>query len=191
MENLRAFLEQDLTVSDKDWSIIKQKTHSDSCAKGQILTATGTVENHLYFLLDGAVRLYYSAENKDITLNIGFPNAFISAYTSFLTQEKSNFTLETLTTCRYCYLTHSGLDYIYEHTQCGHELGRILTEQIFLYLSQRENSFLLKSPTERYLDLFHEQPKLIQEIPQKYLASYIGVTPQALSRIRAKLSESN
>jgi DNA-binding MarR family transcriptional regulator len=78
---------------------------------------------------------------------------------------------------------------IYQQTDCGQELGRILTEQLFLYLSHRENAFMLKSPTQRYLDLFEEQPRLIQEIPQKYLASYIGITPQALSRIRAKLGQ--
>ena len=191
MDKLRDFLEQYITISDEDWVIIKQKVKSANGSNGQTLTAPLDIENNLYFLTEGVVRLYFSAENKDITLNIGFPSSFISVYTSFLTRENSDFTLESLTAFSCYYFTHSDLDYIYEHTTCGQELGRILTERIFLYLSQRENSFLLKSPTERYLDLFQEQPWLIQEIPQKYLASYIGVTPQALSRIRARLSESN
>jgi len=80
---------------------------------------------------------------------------------------------------------------MYGLTDCGQELGRILTEQIYLYFSSRENAFLLRSPTERYLDLFKEQPRLIKEIPLKHLASYIGVTPQALSRIRARIVQTD
>ena len=187
MNVFKQFLEQHLILSDRDWLIISALLKTDDCEKGATLTSLGKVEDKLYFITEGAFRLYYEQETKDITLNIGFPGGFMSSYTSYLTRRPSDFILEALTPCSFTYISYEDLSDIYEQTNCGHELGRILTEQLFLYLSHRENSFMLKSPTQRYLDLFEEQPRLIQEIPQKYLSSYIGITPQALSRIRAKL----
>lgn len=188
MESFKEFLNQHISVSEDDWNYIKENVHQQSCDKNFELTAFEEVEDNVYFLLSGITRLYYDAEEKEITLNIGFPNAFISSYSSFLTKEPSQFTLQSLTPCQYLCLSHSALEDLYKKTSCGQSLGRLFAEGLFLYLSKRENDFLLKSPTQRYLDLFEEQPRLIQEIPQKYLASYIGITPQALSRIRAKLS---
>jgi len=180
-----------MSISDKDWSLIANRLVFSECIKGQELTSLDSIEKKLYFLLDGAVRLYYELENKDVTLNIGFPNSFISSYTSYLTRTPSDFILEALTPCTYLEISYDDLNDIYALTECGQQLGRILTEHLFLYLSHRENAFMLKTPTERYLDLFEEQPRLIREIPQKYLSSYIGITPQALSRIRARLGNND
>jgi CRP-like cAMP-binding protein len=191
LNELRKYLEQHLRITDEDWELIVPKLSKDDCQKGDVLTSLSMVEDKLYFLLDGAFRLFYEQETKDVTINIGFPNSFMSSYSSYLTRQSSNFILQALTPCRYIYIKHQDLHQIYEQTECGQQLGRILTEQIFLYLSHRENAFMLKSPTQRYLDLFEEQPRLIQEIPQKYLSSYIGITPQALSRIRAKLGQTD
>jgi CRP-like cAMP-binding protein len=191
MEAFKSYLKTHLHVSDADWEIIKPRLQEKTCAKFEQLTRQDRVEDTLYFIVDGVIRLFHEGENKDTTLNFAFPNEFISSYSSFLRQEKSEFILESLTDCSLIFLKRKDLYELYELTECGHELGRILTENFFIYLSKRESDFLLKSPTERYLDLFENQPHWVQEIPQKYLASYIGVTPQALSRIRAKLVKSN
>lgn len=187
MEEFKVFLNRHMEISPEDWEVINSKLQFKSAHKDEILTEHKKVEDNIYFLQSGAVRLFYEGENKDVTLNIGFPKDFIGSHSSFLTREKSEFLLQCLTPCEMAYISHIDLVDIYANTICGHQLGRIFIEKIFLYLSKRENSFLLKSPTERYLDLFKEQPQLVLDIPQKYLASYIGITPQALSRIRAKL----
>ena len=187
MQELKQYLEQYLAIAEKDWQYIQSQLLLEQGEKGDILTKQGHVENHLYFLCSGVARLFHEGDEKDITVNFGFPFEFISAYSSFLLNKKSNFMLQLLTPSTFIKISRESLEDIYIHTSCGHHFGRILTEKIVLYLSKRETSFMLRSPTERYLDLFEEHPRLIQEIPQKYLASYIGITPQALSRIRAKL----
>jgi len=187
VNQFKTFLEQHLNLTEEDWLTIEKKIQIGSSKKRSVVTKAGSTEDRLYFLLDGIFRLYFEAENKDITLNFGFPGSFISSYTSFLTQKKSDFFLESLTQSNYIFMTRSGLSDLYHTTSCGNQLGLIFTEYNFLYLSKRETDFLIKSPTQRYLDLFEDQAQLIQEIPQKYLASYIGITPQALSRIRAKI----
>lgn len=185
---LRTTLEQHVAISDADWDYINTKLELFKAEKGETLTQSNSTECNLYFICSGISRLYYEKETRDITLNFGFPDNFISSYSSFLTQKGSEFVLQTLTPSVLIKISKVDLDEIYRETKCGQELGRLFAEQFFLYMSQRETDFMLKSPTERYLDLFDQQPRLIQEIPLKYLASYIGVTPQALSRIRAKIS---
>ena len=80
------------------------------------------------------------------------------------------------------------LEIIYDKTEIGNTIGRLASEDLFMKKSKRELSLLIQSAEERYLNLFTEQPELLQFIPLKYIASYIGVTPQALSRIRKRIS---
>ena len=187
MNSLKLFLEQHLALSDSDWQYIAGRVDMVSLTKKSMLTDQGKKEGKVYFIDEGVLRLFHDGENKEITLSFGFPNSFISSYSSFLTGEESEFALEALTSCRLIGIDKSQLEDIYLNTDCGQELGRVFAEDLFVYMSRRETSFLLRSPTERYLDLFNHQPQLIREIPLKYLASYIGITPQALSRIRAKI----
>lgn len=187
-KQLKILLEEQVPISTTDWEYILSKLQLKNVKKGTSLTTEGLVEQNLYFLHQGICRLFYEKEDRDITINFGFPKGFISSYSSFLTEKPSQFILEALTDCEVLIIPKSELEQIYKHTKCGQQLGRIFSEQFFLYLSERETSFMLNSPTERYLALFEEHPRLVQEIPLKFLASYIGITPQALSRIRAKIN---
>ena len=77
---------------------------------------------------------------------------------------------------------------IYSKTAVGNVIGRKAAESLFLEKAKRELALLNDSAEQRYLNLFTEQPELILQIPLKYIASYIGITPQALSRIRRRIS---
>lgn len=187
MGDLRTYLENHFEISEGDWEYIQTKLKELKFVKNAIITEQGRVEDSIYFVEEGILRLFYEAENRDITLNLGFPNGFISSYSSFLKGAPSDFILQTLSPCTLLQVKKADLEEIYQNTICGNALGRLFSEQQFLYHSQRETDFMTLSPTERYLNLFEKQPELIRQIPLKYLASYIGITPQALSRIRGKL----
>ena len=83
--------------------------------------------------------------------------------------------------------SYKNLQEVYKKTSIGNTLGRLSSERLFLIKSKREISLLNETAEERYLKLFDERPELIKEIPLKYIASYIGVTAQALSRIRKRI----
>ena len=76
---------------------------------------------------------------------------------------------------------------VYQQTQIGNLIGRLTAERLFLIKSKREQNLLNLSAEERYMNLFKERPELIKVIPLKYISSYIGVTAQALSRIRKRV----
>lgn len=187
MERLRKILEEKVAISESDWKFISSKLHVKEFNKKDLLTSTSKVENKIYFIIEGVFRLFIELAEKDVTIDFGFPNRFLSSYSSFLTQTPSVASIQSLTKSKAIFITREDLHEIYKQTNAGESIGRIFAEDFFLYKSKRELSFMKDSPTERYLNLQKEQQQLIQEIPQKYLASYIGITPQALSRIRAKI----
>ena len=187
MDNLKNILKEKVEISENDWKFIESKLQIATLKKKDFLTETNAIEQKIYFILEGVFRIYIELPEKDVTSDFGFPNKFISSYSSFLTQTQSVACIQSLTKSKVIFITREDLDEIYKNTSCGESIGRVFAEEFFMYKSKRELSFMKDSPTERYLNLFKEQQNLIQEIPQKYLASYIGITPQALSRIRAKI----
>ena len=86
-------------------------------------------------------------------------------------------------------ISYKNLQEVYNVTKIGDRIGRYTSERLYLIKSKREQSLLNETPDQRYLNLLKERPNLIQLTPLKYIASYIGVTPQALSRIRKRNSE--
>lgn len=188
MDQVRTYLEQFVELNDSDWNVFSSKLIKTTFPKNTVLIKTGQIENHLSFIEKGTVRFYIPKEDNDITFGFKFDNHFISAYDSFITQSKSYYQIETLTSTVLWSLTFLDLQDIYNNTKVGNIIGRKVAENLFMMKAKREQSLLRETAEERYLNLFSEQPKLIKEIPLKFLASYIGVTPQGLSRIRKRIT---
>ena len=147
------------------------------------------IENHISFIESGVVRLFIPKDNpeKDITFGFSFKNQFVSAYDSFLTQSPSNYQLQALTDTTILSISYKDLQLVYKSTRIGNLIGRLTAEDLFLIKSKREQNLLNLNAEQRYLKLFKERPELLKYVPLKYISSYIGVTAQALSRIRKRL----
>ena len=188
MEEVKKFLEQICPISDPDWAFISSKLYEEKFKKKTTLIKMGGIENYMSFLSEGIVRYYIPEEESDLTFGFLFENQFVTAYDSFITQSPSPYQIETLTDVTLWRISFNDLQEIYKKTESGNFIGRRMAENMFLIKSKREMALLSKTAEERYLDLFRERPNLIKEIPLKYIASYIGVTPQALSRIRKRIT---
>ena len=188
MEKIYQYYQQTFNISDHDWDIFSSKlVKQDFKKKAQILKK-GETEKYLSLIEEGIIRFYLPKIEYDITINLAFAGSFASVYDSFLTQSPSTYCFEAITNTTLWRLTYDDLQSIYAETTIGNLIGRKAAEQLYLLIKQRELSFLNKTAEERYLDLFESRPELIKLIPLKYIASYIGVTPQALSRIRRRIS---
>ena len=189
MDKIRNYIETITEVNDKDWQFFSSKLKKRQFQKKTIITEIGQTENYISFIEKGIIRLLIpKKEGEEITFGFSFENEFISAYDSFLTQSPSLYELETLTDVEMWSMSYEDLQEVYKETSIGNALGRISSERLYLIKSKREQSLLNETAEERYLNLFDERPKLIKEIPLKYIASYIGVTAQALSRIRKRIT---
>ena len=189
MERIRQNFEQAIQqkISDEEWALFSSKLTRKEFPKKHTLLRSGQIENYLSFVETGVVRYFIPKIENDVTFTFVFDNNFISAYDSFITRAPSNYQIVTLTKTTLWRLTFNDLQTIYKETEVGNLIGRKASEELYLKKSRRELSLLNETAEQRYLNLFTEQPQLIQHIPLKYIASYIGVTPQALSRIRKRI----
>lgn len=189
MQQIKAYLDQIATISNLDWDFFMSKLQRRVIKKKTIFLKSNEIENHISFIESGVVRLYIPKENpeKEITFGFSFKDQFISAYDSFLTQTPSAYQLQTLSETTILSITYDDLQAVYKKTQIGNLIGRLTAERLFLIKSKREQNLLNLSAEERYVKLFKERPELLKVIPLKYISSYIGVTAQALSRIRKRL----
>lgn len=189
MEQIKAYLDQIATISEKDWLFFTSKLQRRFIPKKENFLKVNDIENHISFIESGVVRLYIPKENpeKEITFGFSFENQFVSAYDSFLTQRPSAYQLQALTDTTLLSMTYNDLQAVYKTTQIGNLIGRLTAERLFLLKSNREQNLLNLTAEERYVKLFKERPQLLKVIPLKYISSYIGVTAQALSRIRKRL----
>lgn len=188
MKHIRDYFEKTRKLTDRDWQIFASRLIKTSFPKKHTLLRCGTVEGHLSFIEAGIVRFYIPRDGNDLTFAFAFPHHFVSGYDSFLTRAPSTYQIETLTPTTLWRISHSDLIDIYAQTVVGEAIGRQAAEELFLKKSKRELSLLGETAEQRYRSLFTDQPHLIRHIPLKYIASYIGVTPQALSRIRRRIS---
>ncbi len=187
MENIQQYFKQKFNISDHDWNIFSSKLIREEFPKKSVLLKIGQTEKYLSYIAEGIVRFNIPGIENDLTFGFGFKDTFISAYDSFLTQQPTKYNVETLTHTVLWRLTYDDLQSVYQSTEIGNLIGRKTSEDLFLKKSQREFSLLNNTPEKRYLELFESRPELIRQIPLKYIASYIGITPQALSRIRKRI----
>jgi len=190
LNTIKNYLNQISEISESDWEIFSSKLKREDIPKKTTFIKLGNVENKISFIISGIVRFYIPKNDpsKEITFGFCFKEQFISAYDSFLTRKPSLYELETLTDTTMVSISYDDLQEVYNTTKIGNLIGRLTAERLFLIKSKREQALLNNTAEERYLNIIKERPKLIKEIPLKYISSYIGVTPQGLSRIRKRIS---
>ena len=188
MNEIRKYFERIVSMSDSDWEIFSSKLIRRTFPKKSTILPQGKKENYLSFIEKGMVRMCIPKEWDDLTFSFEFEGNFFCAYSSFLTQQPSEYQIEAISDTILWSISHTDLQEIYSTTVIGNTLGRYASEGLYLKKTKRELSLLTKSAEDRYLNLFKEEPHLLRQIPLKYIASYIGITPQALSRIRKRIS---
>ena len=190
MQQIKDYLDQIATISAEDWDFFTSKLKRNVFSKKTIFLKLNEIENHISFIESGVVRVYIPKEDieKEITFGFSFKNQFISAYDSFLTQQPSAYELQALTETTVLSISYTDLQEVYQKTLIGNLIGRLTSERLFLLKSKREQYLLNLTAEQHYLKLFKERPELLQVIPLKYISSYIGITAQALSRIRKRLT---
>lgn len=190
LEIVHNYINQISEISDVDWNFFSSRLTRRDIPKKTTFLKLGDIENHISFIVSGIVRLYIpkSDPSKEVTFGFSFKSQFVSAYDSFLTRKPSLYELQALTNITILSITYADLQDVYKTTTIGNLIGRLTAERLFLIKSKREQTLLHYTAEERYLNLFKDRPAVIKEIPLKYVSSYIGVTPQALSRIRKRIT---
>lgn len=185
-KELFAYIDKIVPFNDKEKAIIESAFCFRQVPRKFKLTEEGKTARELYFIVKGLVRLYYTKDGEEITGFIFRENLFASSYDSFLRQVPSIQTLETIEDCDLLVITYSGLNELYESIPKMQVLGRKVAEQRFINGQMILSSFILDSPEERYRKFEEQHGDLLLRVPHHIIASYLGMTPVSMSRIRKR-----
>jgi len=139
------------------------------------------------FINKGCLRYYYLAEGEEHTLQFFFENAWYTDYESFLTEKPTAQFIQALEPTELLILSKHSLTELYNTIPKFERFGRIMAEQAYLGSRKKNVAYHTLTPEDQYLKLVHERPKVIQRVALKYIASYLGIQPESLSRIRKRL----
>ncbi|MFN8438834.1 MAG: Crp/Fnr family transcriptional regulator [Cytophagales bacterium] len=156
--------------------------------KKELILQQGQVCNYTYFINKGCLRYYYLVEGKENTAQFFFENGWYTDFESFLSGKPSHQNIETLEKTELLMLSSKHIQQLYMDVPKFERFGRQMAEHAFLGIRGRTEMLENLSAEERYLKLLKERPKVVERIPQHYIASYLGVQPESLSRIRNRIS---
>lgn len=170
------------------WRKFSDKFIEQEIPSRTILLKEGEVSNHLYFIKSGCLRLWFNKDGKDITLQFFFEGQVVASIDSFLSHQPSMFTLESIESSSLISVSRDSFEQlfqIYPDLQMGFQqiIFQRFRNYATLFLSRIKDS-----PQERYADLLLNHPEIVKRVPQHYIASYLGITPISLSRIRNRKS---
>ncbi|HEV7333276.1 MAG TPA: Crp/Fnr family transcriptional regulator [Flavisolibacter sp.] len=176
-----------VSFTGKEKQVLEDAFTFRQVPKKFVLTEEGKIARELYFIVKGLVRLYYTKDGEEITGFIFREGLFASSYDSFLRQAPSNQTLETLEDCDLLVISYNRLQQLYEELPKMNIVVRKIAEQRFINAQQVLSSFILDSPEERYRKFAAQHGDLLLRVPHHMIASYLGITPVSLSRIRKRM----
>lgn len=175
-------------LSDETWSNFESKSVIRRYPKGYVVYPQGAVCNYVSFVCKGLIRSYYLVDGKEIITAFAYENCYFSEYESFLTRLPSKQYTDIIEDTTVVDIAYDDLQELYQkHPDCQ-KIGRLIAENLFVHLANKDSSYLMDTPEVRYINFLQEYESIVQRIPQYMIASYLGVTPEALSRIRSRIS---
>jgi CRP-like cAMP-binding protein len=154
--------------------------------KGAFLCLEGKMCSHIYFLETGALRGFYNLDGKEITHWFAFENNFVTSFLSFITRKPGMENIQLMEDCILWAISYDDLQELYRKHADMERLGRIMHERYYVMLEERFVSNHFKEARQRYENMEAQSPQILQRVPLGYVASYLGMTQETLSRIRSK-----
>jgi CRP-like cAMP-binding protein len=178
-------MRQMIQVTEDDLNFFLANAEVKSFTKNTILSSPNVIPNEIYFINKGIIRvLITDLEGNEHTIHFALENQFIADYSNFILQQPSFYTLQTLEQTEVVVLPRKTIEWGYEHLKEGQKMGRLIAEYYFIYQDNRIKNSYIRSPKERY-DLITEIfPNIHNRAPQHMIASYLGITPIHLSRLK-------
>lgn len=185
-DKIRATLNHFLPLPEADWLLIRDCLQEKHLAKGEYFIKEGQTCNHIGFLNKGITRVYYLVDGKEFTSYFNFEdrNPLVSAFTSFITRQPSQESVHVIQDAELLVFNYEQLQGLYKASPNIQKLGRLMAENNYVLSIERIYSLQHRPAQERYLELLKIYPNLINHVPHHYVASYLGITPEALSRVR-------
>lgn len=186
---LTSYIQNVVDLNDQSMESIRSNFKCGNVEKGAYFYEYGSICRAIYFINEGAVRhLHYDEDGNEVTCDFTFENNFLTDYNSFRNEVSSSYLFVALEPVKHVYITKERLEKLYISYPELRKLAQKEAESIALKVTKMAQSLITYKAEKRYLDLMKNQSNIIHRVPQKYVASYIGIAPESLSRIRKKVS---
>lgn len=187
--SLKEYINVVVPMTDDDFSLLDSMTSVFTRSKGTTLLEPGQVCDDIYFLTEGIFRMYYvDPEGREINYRFALENHFMVDFQSFLSRKPSRYYWQAMENARGIAFSYVDVQRAYQQSRNWERFGRLMAEQVYQQVNERIELLQFLSPEQRYRHVVATQPELVKQISQFHLSSYLGVTPESLSRIRKRIS---
>lgn len=177
-----------LSISESDLEYMLSLFKPLALKKEEYFLEVGKRCNQVAFIKAGMLRIFYpNDKGVDTTCYFSLPNEFVTSFSSFTTQTPSTENIQALLPTELLVISKEDLEKLYSKIPATQEFGRKAAENLAIILEKRISLFLNNTADERYQYLLRDKPVLIQTVPLQYLASYLGISAQHLSRLRKNI----
>lgn len=187
-ELLHSFIQQLFPQSQVDATLIEPLLESKKVLKGDFLFREGDICHFVGLTVRGCLRSFFIKDGKELTLFFHSEHSTLGDYESFRRQTPAYFSCQAIEDSEVLILNSQVIESL-EAMPDGQKLLRLVVEDLAFQLRNRLLSLYRDSPEQRYLNFLKSEPKLLQRIPQHYIASHLGIEPESLSRLKRRVQE--
>ncbi|EPR68286.1 Crp/Fnr family transcriptional regulator [Cyclobacterium qasimii] len=188
MKNLRNYIDTRFTVSKEDMALLEKYFTTENVPAQTILLEAGKIERYVYFLSTGIVKGYQNIEGKLVVQHLVPENDFFTSLDSFMSETPSSDYYETVTDCTLVKISKPDFVLLQETTPIWAELVKTVTNEHLSCKLARVKDFQVLTAKERYLKFLNQHPELALNVSVDNIASFLGIAPQSLSRIRKQIA---
>ncbi|MBL7965313.1 MAG: Crp/Fnr family transcriptional regulator [Flavobacteriales bacterium] len=187
MELVRRTIERYVKLSDAGWEHIRPYWVERRFAKDAHITGLGQVEEWFSIVAEGVQRMYYPHDGEEVCLGFSYDGSWSGVFDSYVTVKPARFGLQAVTDSALLSIHRRDLLDLYDRIPIMDRFGRLILEELVVGRATREIEQMTLTAEERYRALLKRSPHLLQLVSQKDIASYLRMTPETFSRLRAKV----
>ncbi len=184
---VRRTIERYVKLSDHEWAEVAPCWHERHFERGAFVSQAGDVEHWFHIVRSGVQRLYFTHEANEHCVGFAYGHSWSGDYDSFLSRRPGRFHVQAVTDSVLVGIGHADLQRLYDRIPAMDRFGRLILEEVVQGRATREIELLTLSAEERYRQLHQRSPHLLQLVAQKDIASYLRMTPETFSRLRARV----
>lgn len=183
---LRSAMDMLVPFTEAEWTAFRDAFRERRVERNEVYLHAGETAQRVGFVAQGLFRMVYTIDGEERTKDFQHEGQFTGSLASLLIGTPARFSVVAMEPSVLLEIKREQLFDLSDRFPVWDRMRRNYAEQLFLYKEAREASLLLDSHEERYLQFLRERPDLLQRVPLKHIASYLGMTPEALSRIRRR-----
>jgi hypothetical protein len=185
MEQIRQVIKQMISISEEELNDFLNPTITKTFKRQEIVSRPNTIPNEVFFINKGLIRVIVTGnDGAEHSIHFALENQFIADYSCFIQKQPSLYTLQTVEETEVVVLPRFAIEWGYTNLKEGQKMGRLIAESYFIYQDDRIKNQYDRTPKQRYKTITDIFPNIHNRVPQHMIASYLGITPVHLSRLK-------